>query len=142
LTPTPAAICHAVDGKADHRCTPGALNPDVTQATIGATICRPKVAGQPGWTDTVRPPVPYTNRLKAAQMARYGESGPIGDYREDHLVSLEVGGAPRDPANLYPQLYADSIKKDADERAAHAAICAGRITLKQGQDQLLAKWSR
>ncbi|MBV8598859.1 MAG: hypothetical protein JO017_08565, partial [Actinobacteria bacterium] len=30
--------------------TPGATNPDVTQATIGSTIC------VRGWTATVRPP--------------------------------------------------------------------------------------
>ena len=39
--------------------TPGVLNPNVTQATIGSTIC------VPGWTRTVRPPVEYTNALKA-----------------------------------------------------------------------------
>ena len=28
------------------------------------------------------------------------------------------------------------------ENAVRAAICADRITLKQGQDQLLARWSQ
>lgn len=37
---------------------PGAVNPAVTQANIQRTIC------VPGWTRTVRPPVPYTNALK------------------------------------------------------------------------------
>src|SRR5581483_9064980 len=49
--------------------TPGALNPAVTQATIGATICRR------GWTATVRPPGSYTNALKVQQMTAYGETG-------------------------------------------------------------------
>ena len=40
--------------------TPGVLNPAVTQPTIRATICKR------GWTRTVRPPVSYTNALKAA----------------------------------------------------------------------------
>jgi hypothetical protein len=62
VTPTrPAAgSCHVVDGRADVRCTPGAINPDVTQATIGKTIC------VPGWTAKIRPPVAYTNLLKTA----------------------------------------------------------------------------
>lgn len=40
--------CHLVDGRADTKCTPGALNPDVTQATIGCTNC---VSGQSMWRD-------------------------------------------------------------------------------------------
>ena len=50
--------------------TPGSLNPDVTQATIGSTIC------VRGWTATVRPPSSYTSPLKLEQMPEYGESGP------------------------------------------------------------------
>ena len=71
--------------------TPGALNPDVTQATIATTICKH------GWTGTVRPPSSYTSRLKVEQMAQYGLTGSPSDYQEDHLVSLELGGHPTDP---------------------------------------------
>ena len=77
--------------------TPGALNPDVTQANIHTTIC------VRGWTRTVRPPVEYTNDLKMRQMREYGESGPTSTYQEDHLISLELGGDPRDPRNLWPE---------------------------------------
>jgi hypothetical protein len=38
--------------------TPGALNPEVTQETIGTTIC------VRGWTRKVRPPPAYTHALK------------------------------------------------------------------------------
>jgi hypothetical protein len=79
--------------------TPGSLNPDVTQATIGQTIC------VRGWTATVRPPTDYTNRLKAAQMPQYAETGSPSDYQEDHLISLELGGNPTDPKNLWPEPY-------------------------------------
>ena len=48
--------------------TPGSLNPDVTQATIGSTVC------VRGWTATVRPPTSYTSALKVRQMAEYGET--------------------------------------------------------------------
>jgi hypothetical protein len=65
--------------------TPGVLNPAVTQATIGATICRR------GWTRTIRPPVSYTNDLKRRQLREYGLRGPPSAYQEDHLVSLELG---------------------------------------------------
>jgi len=36
--------------------TPGVLNPEVRQETIGDTICTR------GWTRTVRPPTSYTKR--------------------------------------------------------------------------------
>ena len=42
--------------------TPGGLNPEVTQATIGSTIC------VRAWTRTVRPPQQYTAALKRQQI--------------------------------------------------------------------------
>ncbi|WP_255637963.1 hypothetical protein [Amycolatopsis sp. DSM 110486] len=71
-------------------CTPGTYNPDVTQSNIHSTIC------VSGWTATVRPPTSYTNPLKVQGIA---------DYEEDHMVPLELGGAPRDPKNLWPEPY-------------------------------------
>ncbi len=46
----------------DPALTPGAINPDVTQANIGSTVC------VRGWTKTVRPPASHTNRLKKFQI--------------------------------------------------------------------------
>jgi len=43
--------------------TPGALNPNVTQANIKENVCKAN------WTTTVRPTVTYTNKLKATQLA-------------------------------------------------------------------------
>ena len=60
--------------------TPGVINPDVTQANIRSTVCRR------GWTATVRPPVDYTNALKARQMRAYGETGSPSAYQEDQRV--------------------------------------------------------
>ena len=107
--------------------TPGALNPDVTQATIGSTIC------VSGWTRTVRPPSSYTNDLKLRQMASYGARGSPSDYQEDHLISLELGGAPSDPRNLWPQPrpWADHV--DRTENELNDAVCSGKLTLAQGQ---------
>ena len=72
------------------------LNPDVTQATIAATICKR------GWTRTIRPPTSYTDALKRTQLREYGLTGPTSRYQEDHLISLELGGHPTDPRNLWP----------------------------------------
>jgi len=107
--------------------TPGALNPDVTQATIRETICRR------GWTKTIRPPVEYTNALKAKQMREYGLTGDPSDYQEDHLISLELGGDPRDPRNLWPEPYPRAADVDRIENELNAKVCSGRLSLADAQ---------
>jgi hypothetical protein len=108
---------------------PGVLNPDVTQATIGSTICTH------GWTATIRPPVDYTNELKRRQMRTYGESGPASAYQEDHLISLELGGDPTDPRNLWPEPYPRAADVDRIENELNAEVCGGRLTLREGQQK-------
>jgi hypothetical protein len=107
--------------------TPGALNPDVTQATMRSTIC------VHGWTKTVRPPVEYTNDLKVKQMAQYGEPGSPSDYQEDHLISLELGGAPTDPRNLWPEPYPRASEVDRIENELNAKVCSGAMSLADAQ---------
>jgi len=106
---------------------PGVLNPDVTQATIRSTIC------VRGWTATVRPPVEYTNELKRKQMRAYGEAGPPSAYQEDHLVSLELGGDPTDPRNLWPEPYPRAADVDKIENELNAEVCSGKLSLAEGQ---------
>ncbi len=108
---------------------PGVLNADVTQATIGSTIC------VHGWTATVRPPVEYTNDLKATQMREYGETGSPSDYQEDHLISLELGGDPTDPRNLWPEPYPRAADVDRIENELNAKVCGGKLSLREGQEQ-------
>jgi hypothetical protein len=112
---------------ADPARTPGVLNPDVTQANIRSTICRS------GWTATIRPPVSYTNALKAKQMRVYGETGSLSDYQEDHLISLELGGNPTDPRNLWPEPYPRAADVDKIENELNDEVCSGQLTLAQAQ---------
>ena len=107
--------------------TPGALNPDVTQATIRATICRR------GWTRTIRPPSEYTSSLKGEQLRVYGWSGSPSDYQEDHLISLELGGHPTDPRNLWPEPYPRASRVDAIENELNQQVCSGELTLVDAQ---------
>jgi hypothetical protein len=107
--------------------TPGVLNPNVTQATIGSTIC------VHGWTRTVRPPTSYTSQLKLEQMAVYGATGSPSDYQEDHLISLELGGHPTDPRNLWPEPYPRAGQVDAIENELNDQVCSGRLTLAEAQ---------
>jgi len=70
--------------------------------------------------------------------------GSARDYQEDHLVPLCVGGAPRDPDNLWPQPLNgrwSAAVKDQLESSVCRQVCRGDITLKQGQAIFLqADW--
>jgi hypothetical protein len=124
--------------------TPGVTDPAVSQANIGTTIC------VSGYTSGVRPPVSYTNALKASQIAAYGYADTaLGDYEEDHLISLELGGSPRDPLNLWPEPHsaalpdgtpAGSTVKDRLENDLHRAVCAGSLSLAQAQEEIATDW--
>ena len=103
------------------------LNPAVTQATIRATIC------VRGWTRTVRPPVAYTNALKLRQLRQYGLRGPPSAYQEDHLISLELGGNPTDPRNLWPEPYPRASAVDQIENELNHRVCTGSLTLAEAQ---------
>ncbi len=107
--------------------TPGALNPDVTPATIRQTIC------SRGWTATVRPPTSFTSALKLVQMRQYGFTGGLSDYQEDHFISLELGGAPNDPKNLWPERRPRADHVDTIENDLNQQVCSGSISLAEGQ---------
>ena len=114
---------------ADSVRTPGVLNPDVTQATIASTIC------VRGWTETIRPTTSYTNELKVKQMRDYGVVGSRSDYQEDHLISLELGGHPTDPRNLWPEPYPRASEVDSIENDLNARVCSGELSLEEAQLQ-------
>lgn len=119
--------------------TPGALNPTVTQANIKTTIC------VTGYTATIRPPASYTTRLKIKQLATtykfYADHAP-SLYEEDHLISLEIGGNPTDPKNLWAQPYAGTGAhiKDQLENKLHSLVCSGKLTLADAQKQISTNW--
>src|SRR4051812_15641676 len=109
--------------------TPGVLNPEVTEATIRRTIC------VHGWTRTIRPPSSYTTDLKRRQLVEYGARGDLGDYQEDHLISLELGGHPTDPRNLWPQPQPWATHVDGTENDLNDAVCSGRMALAEAQQR-------
>jgi hypothetical protein len=143
-TQPPAGSCHArhtgLFSLPDARCTPGALNPAVTQATIDVTICRR------GWTSTVRPPQAITGPEKRASMKAYGHHQPVSGYEYDHHVSLELGGAVNDPRNLWPEpdypqrsgFYLNP--KDKLEGALKRLVCQRKLRLGQAQHLIASDW--
>ncbi|HET6815815.1 MAG TPA: DUF3761 domain-containing protein [Mycobacteriales bacterium] len=120
--------------------TPGAVNPAVTQQTIRSTICRT------GYTSTIRPPSGYTTSLKVQQLdSGYAFRGDVStyDYEEDHLIALELGGAPSNPRNLWPEPYATGAgakTKDLLENQLHDLVCSGRLSLRVAQRAIATNW--
>src|SRR5947209_1950760 len=77
IAPPRPVHCTFLDGLPDPLCTPGAIDPRVTQANIRTTIC------VSGYTATVRPPVSYTNALKARQIDEYGFADTLPRHYEE-----------------------------------------------------------
>jgi hypothetical protein len=118
--------------------TPGFPNPDITQASISKNICNPKWS-----TESIRPPESYTNHLKAQQMKQWGLPGSPSDYEEDHFISLELGGNPKDPRNLWPEAYQPkpgAREKDQVEDYLHRQVCSGAMTLDEAQQAIVTDW--
>jgi hypothetical protein len=122
----------------DPSCQPGSYNSAVTQSTIDTTIC------VSGWTATVRPPSSYTTALKIQQIAAYGYSDTsTADYEEDHVVPLELGGAPKAATNLWPEPRYGShtaANKDTVENKLKKAVCAGTVTLSAARTAIRTNW--
>jgi hypothetical protein len=112
--------------------TPGRLNPAVRQSTIRRTICRKR------WTKSVRPPVSYTNALKVEQMVQYGETGSPALYEEDHLIPLELGGAPFNAKNLWPEPRTQARVSDPLETSLKTKVCAARLSLRKARATIRA----
>jgi hypothetical protein len=135
VTGTITGTCRYRDGGKlpDPRCTPGAIDPAVTQANIHRTIC------VSGYTKKVRPPAEQTDRFKyEVAYPAYGD--PRGMRTElDHLVSLELGGS-NDAANLWPESPPSPNPKDRVENALHEAVCDGRVSLAAAQRAIAGDW--
>jgi hypothetical protein len=142
------ASCHYRHDKGqpleDRACTPGALNPDVTQADLATTICR-----KGGYTADIRPPAYITAKEKRLSAASYGYTGTARDSEYDHLISLQLGGDPNDPRNLWVEPPSPGHRtgagpnnpKDVVETKLHTAVCRGTIKLAQAQQAIVADWS-
>jgi hypothetical protein len=126
--------CHARHGGIlpDPSCTPGSVDPAVTQANIGSTICRS------GYTETVRPPESQTEQFKfgVAEPA-YGQGGVSGEL--DHLVPLELGGS-NDATNLWVERGSIPNPKDAVENALNREVCDGLMSLRHAQVLIARNW--
>ena len=87
-----------------------------------------------------------TTGLKVGQLASgytYQGDTATRDYEQDHLISLELGGAPSAPANLWPEPYKapeGARVKDVVENKLHALVCDGTIPLETAQRAIARNW--
>ncbi len=144
----PAGHCHYRHTRTgqplpDIRCTPGATNPRVRQNTLRWTIC------QSGYTTRIRLPYSVTSVEKRANARSYSYRGSLAQAEYDHLVSLELGGDPNDPRNLWVEppspghLLSQGFRnpKDAVENRAHALICSNTVRLGVMQRAIATNWT-
>jgi len=124
----------------DPHCTPGAINPQVTRADVGSTIC------SSGFTSTIRPPEGVTEPEKDASAVAYGYTGSFHVAEYDHLIPLELGGDPNDPANLWveppdnPNATSFANTKDKLENKLNDLVCSGQVTLAAAQQAIAVNW--
>ena len=114
----------------------GAINPNVNQNNIKTTIC---VAG---WTATVRPPSSVMAKQKKEAAAKLGIKD-IASGEWDHFISLELGGHPNAPDNLWFQYYLPkpgAREKDVVESYLHRQVCSGSMTLLDAQKAITGDW--
>jgi hypothetical protein len=117
----------------------GLANPAITQENIRQTIC------VPNWTKTVRPPASYTDKLKKQWLADHHLNVPLNSGEWDHMESIEIGGHPTDPRNMWFEPYAGKYGaklKDKVEDKLHRLICATEdpMPLVVAQRCILSDW--
>lgn len=118
----------------DPACTPGAIDPAVTQDNLASTICTS------GYTTTVRA---GTTQAKKLSLQQYGQTAaPSTEY--DHLISLQLGGT-NSVSNLWPEpnragAPGTTNPKDAIETRLSKAVCAHKVTLAAAQKAIAANW--
>ncbi|QCB99010.1 hypothetical protein E5206_12745 [Arthrobacter sp. PAMC25564] len=121
----------------DPLCTPGAVDPAVTQDNLASTICKS------GYTTTVRAPASDTNKVKALSLTQYGQTR-AASTEFDHLVSLQLGGS-NAVSNLWPEpnragAPGTTNPKDAIETRLNKAVCSHKVTLSAAQKAIAHNW--
>ena len=87
------------------------------------------------FTITVPPDMSRKKRERTAD-PRYVDHDPA-HYEEDHAISLELGGDPKDPRNLWPEPHPRSFATDTVENRLHARVCAQQETLRAAQAEIV-----
>jgi hypothetical protein len=107
----------------------------VSQQTIAQTICRRE------WTRSVRPPAAVGAETKRRMAAEAGVN--LKSFVLDHVLPLDLGGAPLDPRNLrlLPMLGPCNARdKYQLEVELSCAVCLGLIGLDDVRAEIWRDW--
>ena len=111
------------------------INPAVTQATVGATICKP------GWTKAVRPPLRVTDQIKRDKLRAAGWTEADNDRFElDYIIPLSLGGAPDDPNNFQLEPGNEVAEREALEACLPRLVCERRLMLDEARKAVWRDW--
>jgi hypothetical protein len=96
-------------------------------------------------TDPIRKTIVDFEKLKKEACTEYGVTSCDASVEGDHLISIENGGCKDCLKNLWPQPddaagVVGFHTKDIVENRTHDLICAGKVTLEQGQRGLADDW--
>ena len=132
-----------------HRTEAGLPDKVLTPGEVTSTDAR--MVCWRGYATHVRPRGKAWKRLRELAYARYGIKHGMRSiidasghrhaaYQIDHLIPLELGGAPADIRNLWPQPIATAHRKDRVEDALHAMVCEGSVSLASAQRAIAQDW--
>jgi hypothetical protein len=133
----------------DAKVTPGVADPvavaDLSKAPHMVDGVERNLCANDFRTAPIRKKIVDFEKLKKEVCAEYGVTSCNASVEGDHLISLENGGCKDCLANLWPQPKdaAGAVgfrTKDVVENRTHSLICAGKVTLEQGQRGLADDW--
>jgi hypothetical protein len=75
-------------------------------------------------------------------MKAYSFTDSPSEHEEDHVISLELGGAPAGPKNLWPEPGTSPNPKDTVEDRLHKPVCAGMLPLEAAQHCIATDWTK
>jgi hypothetical protein len=144
-------------------------DPTLHPGAVNKTLDASQLCAAGFTTSSIRPPVSYTTKLKLLELGDGGLitapsgttytvvgehlPGTIADYELDHLISLEIGGNPEDPKNLWMEPWErrgpdhlaaagqGAESKDVVENRLHRGVCAATLTLGDAQHEIATDWT-
>jgi hypothetical protein len=133
----------------DAKVTPGVVDPvavaDLTKTPHMVNGVERNLCAADFRTEPIRQSIKDFEKLKKEVCTEYSVAACDATVEGDHLISLENGGCKDCLANLWPQpVDKDGVvgfhTKDIVENRTHELICAGKVTLEQGQQGLADDW--
>jgi hypothetical protein len=133
----------------DAKVTPGVPDPvavaDLSKSPHMVDGVERNLCAEDFRTEPIRKSIDDFEKLKAQVCTEYNVASCDASVEGDHLISLENGGCKDCLHNLWPQpVDAPGVvgyhTKDIVENRTHDLICAGKITLEQGQRGLAGDW--